>query len=60
MKNLWIVRIHLEDGDVNIGPFPSEKEAQSWADGAPDDPETVEVMVEIMAPPLKENGEPNY
>lgn len=58
---MWIVRfVHADDGNINIGPFPTEAEADAWLDAMPEDDAIDYTYVEAMAPPTLPNGEPNY
>lgn len=58
---MWIVRlVHPDDGNIYIGPFATEADADEWLENMPQDDDLMDTFVEAMAPPTLPNGEPNY
>jgi hypothetical protein len=56
-----IVRLVSEkDGNIYIGPFSTEADADAWLENMPQDDDLMDAYVEAMAPPTLPNGEPNY
>lgn len=57
----WIVRlVSANDGNINIGPFAAEADADAWLENMPQDDDLTDAVVEAMAPAVLPNGEPNY
>ena len=57
----WIVRLVSEnDGNIYIGPFSTEADADAWLENMPQDDDLMDTYVEAMAPAFLRDGEPNY
>lgn len=58
---MWIVRlVHTDDGNIYIGPFATEADAEAWLENMPQDDDLMDADTFAMAPAFLRDGEPNY